>query len=492
MYETKMANGVLNELQVYRTKYFAGLVDTNMIENALMREPHNISNMLSYVFGTFENQSVLNYITGGIGRTQQIEDHQYQWRLMIENDKPVTILDAKWQGASIGTNDTPGLNGTPITIWTAEKRWASGAILECDDKFYQARVMSEPYQDGNNWVTTLQVADGQAASYIPPTYLANGSQLSTAGSAYPEGSDEADIISYQTPVMMRNHLTTMRLKYDITGSAYSTVMVITMRDPKTKKTTQYWADMQYWAAMRKWYHLTEYFLMYSRYNANQQGVVNLKGSNGRPVFIGAGLLQQIGPANRRYYTKLTVDLLEDFLFNMSYNVRGMGERKFLALSGEMGIKELDRVLRAKASSYTLVDTHFVSGSGQDLILQGQFTTYKMLNGVVLTIKHFPSYDNVYHNRKKHPVSGMPQESYRMTFINDSMFDGEPNIMKVVRKGREMVMWHTAGAVAPNGYANSVNQQRSHGKDSYEVNILGEQGIMIKNPTACGELILDIE
>ena len=96
------------------------------------------------------------------------------------------------------------------------------------------------------------------------------------------------------------------------------------------------------------------------------------------VYIGAGLLQQISDSNRQTYTKLTTDLLEDFLFNLSYNILAKGERKFVALTGEMGMKEFDRILKEKASAYQLTDTKFVSGSGQELTLGGQFTTYKML------------------------------------------------------------------------------------------------------------------
>ncbi len=489
----KMQNGVLNELQVYRSKYFEGLVDQNMIANALQSEPHKVSTMLSYIFGTKDDQSPLNFLTGGLGRTMTIENQQYEWKMMVEADKPVTINNATWQGAAITSNMTPGINGTPIQIWVTEKFFGPGAIIEFDDKIYQARIMGEAYQDGSDWVYTVQVSDGQATSYIPPSMLTSGKQLSRAGSAYEDWSDEADIVNYQTPVMLRNHLTTMRLKYDITGQAYSTVMVVAMRDPKTKKTTNYWADYQEWIALRQWYRTIDYFLMYSRYNADSQGVVNLKGTNGRPIFIGAGLLQQISPANRRYYTTLTTDILEDFLFDLSYNIKGMGERKFIALTGEMGMKELDRVLREKAATYTLVDTHFVTGSGQDLVLGGQFTTYKMLNGIVLTLKHFPIYDNTYHNRKLHPVTGKPQESYRMTFMQDGMVDGEPNVVKVVRKDREFVMWHVAGSVAPGvGHAKSISTLRANGRDGYEVFFLGEMGIMMKNPTTGGELLLDIE
>ena len=489
----RMMNDVLNSLQLYRTKYHeADLVDANLIEQSLLTEPHRMSNMLSYVFGVKENYSVLNLLTGGVSRNMTIESDQYEWDLMIEADKPVTIEQARWNGNTISSTDTPGINGTLIQIWTKDRFFTTGAILEFDDNSYQARVMSAPYQDGQDWVYTLQVTQGPEY-YILPSLLAPGRQVSVMGSAYEEDSREGNIVTTQTPVKLRNHLTTCRLEYSATGTAVATAMVIQMRDPETKKTTKYYTDYQQWLAMRKWYRELEYQLMYQKYNANPDGTVSLKGSNGRPIYMGAGLLEQISPANKRYYTELTADLLDDFLFDLSYNLLGMGERKFIALTGEMGMRELDRVLREKASAYTLIDTKFVSGNGQELTLGGQFVTYKMLNGIELSLKHFPLYDDLYHfGRRLHPITGKPIESYRMTFINYGMQDGESNIQKVVRKGREFVMWSTAGSVAPGGsFSNSINTVRSSSRDGYTVYFLGECGIMVKNPTICGELIMDL-
>ena len=159
------------------------------------------------------------------------------------------------------------------------------------------------------------------------------------------------------------------------------------------------------------------------------------------------MLQQISPANKRYYTQLTPELLEDFLFDLSYNILGTNERKFVALTGEMGMREFDRVLKEKVAGFSLIDTKFVTGAGQELVLGGQFTTYKMTNGIELTLKHCPLYDNIIYNRQLHPLAGKPLESYRFTFLDFSSRDGEPNIVKVVRKGREFVQWYTGGTVS---------------------------------------------
>jgi len=491
-----MNNNVLNDLVLYRTKYFSDLVDENMLTNALVTQPHRVSPVISYIFGYFNQGNVIDYITNGMGNTVTTEHRQYEWSVMVEHDKPITILDAKWQGAAIDTStsstDVPGLAQSTVQLWLPEKWFGVGAILTFDDKEFQARVISAPYEDGGAFVYTLVVADGKAESYIDPTLLAAGKQVSRLASAYEEYSEEADIFNYQTPFKLRNHLTTIRASYDITGDAYSSVMVVALRDPVTKKQTMYWADYQEWTAMRQWFERIDKMCVYSKFNANQNGTVDLKGTNGRPVYIGAGLLQQIAPSNVRYYTTLTLDLLDTFMSDLSYNILGMGERKFMALTGEMGMREFDRVLRGKASGYMLIDTKFVSGSGQNLTLGGQFTTYKGLNGIELTLKHMPLYDNPTDNRTLHPTSGKPLESYRMTFLDVGTRDGQSNVRKVVRKDREMVMWYTGGSVAPGGgHSKSINTLRSNAKDGYSVHFLTEQGIMMADPTTSGELRMEV-
>ena len=490
-----MENGILNDLQLYRGKWFSDLIDENKLSNALLTKPHEVSSVISYVFGTKDDgySSALDFLTGGLGKTMIISQREYRWDVMIDSDRAVTIRDAKWNGASVNSSSTAGLGNTPIQLWVEDKWFGPGAILELDDKDFQLRVSGAPYQDGNEWVYTCFIADGQSTSYVPYQYLQNGSQISRLASAYEEYSEEADIINYNTHIKLRNHLTTVRLSYDITGSAVSTVLAIALKDPKTGKTSYLWSDYQEWKAMREWNKRLERLLVYSRYNANPDGTTDLMGTNGRPVYIGAGLLQQIAPSNRRYYTELTADLLEDFLFDLSYNMLGTNERKFVAFTGEMGMREFDKVLKNKIASFTMVDSTFVTGSGQQLTLGGQFTTYKMTNGIELTVKHLPLYDNIVNNRKTHPVSGKPLESYRFTFLDFGMRDGEANIVKVVRQGRELVQWYTGGSVAPgSGYAKSISTLRSNAKDGYAVHFLGEVGIMVRDPRACGELIMEME
>ncbi|MBP9984992.1 MAG: hypothetical protein KBF13_07700 [Prevotella sp.] len=489
-----MDNNILNNLVLYKGKWFSDLVDTAKISVASQQNPYQVSQVLSYVFGTKDNgySTSIDMLTGGLGNVMTIDQPSWEWQVMIDADRAVTIRDAKWNGSSITSTSTAGLGNTPILLWLEDNWFGPGAILEFDNKDFQVRVSGAPYQDGNMYVYTCFIADGNPASYVPAEYLEAGRQVSRLASAYEEYSEESDILNYNTHFKMRNYLTTVRLSYDITGSAFSTVMAVALKDPKSGKTSYLWSTFQEWKAMREWYKRCERFGVYAKSNVNKDGSCNLKGSNGRPVFIGAGLLEQIAPSNRRFYTKLTAELLEDFLSDLSYNILGTNERKFIALTGEMGMREFDRVLKEKVTQMNLMDTIFVTGSGDNLTFGGQFKTYKMTNGIELTLKYFPLYDDTTYNRMLHPVSLKPLESYRMTFIDLGRRDGEANLVKVVRKDREFVNWCVAGAVTPAGYGHSNSEVRSNAKDGYSVNFLGEMGWFVRDPRGCGELICDAE
>lgn len=127
-----MNNTLLNNLQLYRGRRFSDLVDENMISNALLTKPHEVSGLLSLVFGTKDDgvSTAIDLITGGLGKTMIIENREFEWSVMIDSDHAVNIRWAKWNGQEINTSNyssiTPGLNNTPIYIAVEEKWLALG------------------------------------------------------------------------------------------------------------------------------------------------------------------------------------------------------------------------------------------------------------------------------------------------------------------------------------------------------------------------------
>lgn len=122
-----MNNSLLNNLQLYRGRRFSDLVDENMISNALLTKPHEVSGLLSLVFGTKDDgvSTAIDLITGGLGKTMIIDNCEFEWSVMIDSDHAVNIRYAKWNNQEITTANADtipsGINGTPIYLGLEEK-----------------------------------------------------------------------------------------------------------------------------------------------------------------------------------------------------------------------------------------------------------------------------------------------------------------------------------------------------------------------------------
>lgn len=113
----------LNGLQLYRGKWFSDLVDESKLSNALLVKPHEVSSVISYVFGVKDDGygSSIDFLTGGLGKTMVIDQRMYEWNVLIDTDRAVNIRDAYWQGSQVGSSTTAGLGNTPIMIHLEDK-----------------------------------------------------------------------------------------------------------------------------------------------------------------------------------------------------------------------------------------------------------------------------------------------------------------------------------------------------------------------------------
>lgn len=486
-----MADTLISPLQVYKTKNFSGLTEHNHLVNAYLREPHKMDGILAYAFGITGN-SVMNLLTSGLGNTMYIGEKEFTWDLYGKTERAIELLEDCADGGT-----TPGINSTIIRLKFAERLFEVSDNLKSDKGSF-VRVQSEPYQDAVGWVYAVQITDSDPTKYIDSTDVVAGARWSKYFSTVEEFSIKGGGVSYNTPFKLKNQLTTLRKQYSVTRNAAKGVMVIELPDPgNPKKKTKLWTKLAEWNAMTEWQREIDRMLIYSIYNKNSQGVITLKGENQRPVFTGAGLRQQISPANVRYYSQLTYALLDDFLLDLSYAANAFGgDHKFIALTGKMGLREFDRAVRdeMRGQGITITDSGtFVAGEGQELVFKGQFVTVKFLNGIELTVKEFPPYDDLVHNRELHPISKKPIESYRFTVLNIGRKDGVANIQKVALEDSENVMWHMSGSTDPmGGVVKNINSNRNSSVDGYEVFFLEECILKMADPTSAGELIFSLD
>lgn len=475
---------MLNGLQITTGKWHSGLTQQNHLASAFLTQPHAMNTLVTRIFGGMQQATnPMQYLTGGTGRAKEIPNREYTWMLQGDDEKAIAVIGNLGDAAT----DQSGKNRTVFRVKFAEKWFANQDVLAADDRFYRVRVMEDPYFDGDGWVYTLKLTNPDPTATIPDKYITAGAEFSKEYTTVPEMSTGGNT-TFSTPFKMRNHLTTLRKSYTVTRSASTDVLTIALKDPQTEQTTTTWVKLAEWEAIAQWYKEIERSLWYSTFSADAKGATDMMGDNGLPVYEGAGIDQQIAPANVREYTELSETIIRNFMIDLSYNTVPESNRHFVAFTGEFGFAEFDKAMKNSIKSWNLVDTHFVSGSGQDLQLGGQFKTYMGLNGTKLTLTHLPLLDNTVIQRQLHYKTGRPLSSYDFYIMDFGMKGGESNIQKVYKKDSEMVMWHTAGSVDPYGNTSkSINTMRSNNSDGYSVHMLAEIGIQIANPMACGKL-----
>jgi hypothetical protein len=483
----------INSLQWRQAKLGQGdFTDSNNLASALMTQPE-IYSTLAYAFG---DKYYLQYLTAGSGRVAEkyktLGNQEYMWPLMGDLIKPISIV-----GDSVPLPAaTPGLGHSTFSVPMEEKYFFQGCIVKFGET--QARCQDNGIQVGDDWIYTFQLVTDDPTAFVPATDLERGKVAVFMYTAFEEGSRGGG--SFEAyPFWFKNQMTTMRMSYGMTGDAATDIMVLEVGKEGGKK-SNLWMFASDYQKMLIWQQQVEYYRWYGKNNMGSDGEINLAGANGRPVRVGAGVLDQIASSNQRSYTTLTTDIMNDFLTDLQMAHKDAENRKLVMFTGAAGLRQFQDAINNRANAVQVVDTHFISKNGMGMTFNDQnWTTYKGILGTELTVAHLPLFDDRTKHTALHPESGLPLESYRMSFLDFSDYGGEANISMVTKgadgKNRAMEMWYTAGSTDPyssGGSSGAKKVMRSSSLDGFECFYLSQQGMKVTNPLGCGELKLRVQ
>lgn len=476
---------IINSLQVSEPKTWSGLTTDNHLHTVFAQEPTLVSGIMSRVFGQ-ERYAGLDYFFS-IGMEEEVEtDNDFEWYLKGDDMRAIPII-----GFTAADNTRPGQYRTLIKLEIGEKYFFLSDVIVFDDITYRARVMSEPYSNGINWIYEIEVMGSDPAKFIDPKLLVAGRQVSKDYSLQEKTLNKTyGGTNFSSPFKMRNSMSFLSKKYTVPGNMHQRPLVIEMMDPASNKTTKIWTQYEEWVMLSQWYAEKDRNLLYAEPNRNANGTYDMKGDAGFPVQEGAGLRAQISPSYQFYYNKFTIEYLEEVLLNMSINILKEDQRHFVACTGEWGFVQFHRALENKVSQFILLDSKRVGGSGQDLSFQGQYREYMGPQGIKFTLMKCPAYDDKIRNRVPHPDGGHT-ESYRYTILNVGTTEGKNNLVRLFPKGRKENMWHVAGSTSPLGAMTSFRSGSGSSVDGYELYCQAIQGIMLRNPMSCAELICSV-
>lgn len=473
-------NNRVSGLQILQSKHHSGLTASNHLSNYGLTEPVKAGMLMDYMFSNVNNETPLSKLLS-LGKTELITNRRWRWDMMGTAERAMPVVSS----AKFGNINKPLLGGEIGEIEFSEKEFALADVLAAQNG-QTVRLLDDGVPTGTGYVYKMTLDSDDKDAWLAPSMLRTGSMWSKDYTKVAEGEGGGNT-TYSTPMRFENCLTTLVKSASITGSAASDVMVIKvpvkMKDSDKTMYVEKWASLAEYQMLKQWYCERERALWRGKASSK-------KSVNGRPMYSGAGVEQQISAGVMWTVPKFTVDIIQNFLMELSYNKKSKGARKFVAFTGEYGMIEFSKALINGASQFQKIDTTFINGKGETLTFN-QYTTFRGVNGTELTLMPFPMYDNNTDARSfnKHSITNRPLESYKMTILDFTTESGRPNIKKMAKIDRENVMFSVSGATSPTGTASSFGTNRSHNLDSYSIHALAEEGIHIENPFTCGQLIL---
>jgi len=449
----------------------AQMTDSNSIARALLQNPATISPMLTHLGGREDKKFPLSFMTEGVGNSISIDRLEYEYNVTTR----VTTTRAL---AKTNSGALLGKGGSQFQLSFAD-RWFIKDYVLVSKSGTQVRIMGNPTPDGANWSYPVQLVRNDSNLSLPATDAIKGTLWGMLFA--PVGTDfsRGNASNWSAPSKVRQKLTTCRKSYMFSGNAKDVVINFSVPSGDGS-TSNLWMDYEEWQYMLQWKQEKESLFWYATQSYNSSGITNLLDENGQPIITAPGLLEQI--PNKDTYSTLTTNKIKTAIRNLFFGMTDAQNKQVTLFTGTGGAEEFDNAMKSELNSAAyrqFNDGKFVAGTGRQLTSTGFFTTYEHIDGHRVNIVKVPLFDQgvVADVSPKHPVSGLPLESYRMVFVDQSNYDGMNNLMMVSKKGREMLRWAVAGSVIPKGF--SGNDTRATDIDGASVHWLKTGHVLLR-------------
>lgn len=416
--------------------------------------PSELTRKLTFIMGDMHKSYPISLMTlGGIGyngaemkRTAvELQDPQFTYPVMARLDKASTCSSSAYSGG-----DKPGVGHSLFKIRFPD-RWLKRFFMIQSARGTQAYL----HDDGELLSTgeyeyTAQLNATLASEFCPLADLDSGAGWADITTNVAESESRTTESKMAMPGKYKNQMGFMRHGFSWAGNSAEKIMNIEVSRPamdgRPGVTSKVWMDFAMWQYELQWLNICEHQYWYSRYNRMANGEVMLKDMlTGKVIPTGSGILEQI--QNKSTYSDLTYDYLTNQIGDALFGQSDTGGMSITLHGGRGAIRAFDRAIKKAGGTVfqnfagAIDSNKFVSGTGYNLALGGFFDSFYHIDGYYIKVKHNPVFDmgKVALAQRAggyvHPETGWPLESYRMVFIDDNDYDGQPNIQHVAQTNR---------------------------------------------------------
>lgn len=498
-----MAKNLLGRFQTTEFSSWKGLTKDNHLGAIFASAPQKASNLMVQLLAQQRGRTLDTLLSQFPTREFDTAD-EYTWDVVGSTRQNIPLIEARMEDGStpVTVNDTVGAGTAPFYLvfgkdWFADGEYIVGELNEV----YQFRVLGDARMEGTNAVYKVELAGGNTDG-CPGDRLQAGELFSIeAAFVEAEMSREVGDVRFATPVSMRNEFSHIRIKHKVPGNKLNRKLAIGVPIivNNKKSTTNMWMHYVDYAVETQFADYKNNALAFGRSNRNENGEYMNIGKSGNVIKTGAGLYEQMEVANTLYYNTFSLKLIEDALYQLSYNQLDLKNRVFLMRTGEKGAIQFHKAIMNTVSGWTMFT---LNGDALGVVQKTnsplhnnalkagfQFVEYMAPNGVTLKIEVDPYYDDPVRNKRQHPAGG-PAFSYRYDIMEIGTMD-QPNIFKCTVKNEPEYRGYQWGPFRNPFTGEANNPYASFDEDAAVIHKYATLGVCVLDPTRTMSIIPSI-
>lgn len=491
-----------------QAKSFTGVTTRNHLGAIWQQAPQMASKITTQLLQESGMKNLDSFLNSLPVKTLDTDD-DFVWKLAGSSERNIPLVEARWQGSVVTDSTTNVGAGRSTFELVFPERYFTDVhdIVGENPDTYRIKIVDDPREEGTNYVYTCEVFGAEESLLgIPGTELLPQKRFSIESALI---EDELSIkgagIQFNTPYIMRNSFSYMRVEHKVSGKMIDVKLKsaplwhakIVTRDPKTGglHESSTWMQEVYWQFEQAIAKLKSKTCFFGKTNRDQNGRFLNTGKSNITIKAGSGIREQMEVSNTQFYNAFSLRLLTDMLTELSEGKLDFGERKFIVKTGERGLIQFSEAVTREALGWIALSDNgpsvvqSTSSKYHPNSFKGgfQFTEWIAPNGVHVVVESDPMYDDKVRNKILHPKGGVA-ESYRYD-IFDIGNTAEPNIQKVMVKGEEELRGYQAGIRDPFTGRRGGRMERM--EDSATITAMCTIGSMVKDPSRTASLIPNV-
>lgn len=273
-----------------------------------------------------------------------------------------------------------------------ERYYEQNDIFKVDETNQQFFVVAEPIRKRDNyWEYTVRLIENDYKGRLDVSGCYPGATTRFLSNAFPELHEKGFVKHQSNIARMRNYMTTHRCDIDYSAlfAAHedSFIKIAEGKDQGNLTETIYKMDKKEKELLENFLLVRNQGLLFNRTNVDANGKATIVDPEGRPIYIGDGIIPQVERFASKYaYTKITLETLRTIMAAMNDKAKHPTGNHYVFVVNEKAWNDFQVVMADNLAAYKTDGSYLYSQAANDYVKVGAtFNSYEF-GGNIITFK----------------------------------------------------------------------------------------------------------